>query len=88
MRNVRFLEKVADELLTKDRDLLLETVVVFPNRRPKIFLSKYLQKKASGPLWAPDMLSVDEMMEALSQYQVQDPILTWFELYDIHRTLE
>ncbi len=84
----KFLEKVADEVLALGKDKMLETVVVFPNRRPKVFLKKYLKSKADGSMWLPEMLSIDELINGLSDYAVQDPLLTWFELYTIHRELE
>jgi hypothetical protein len=88
MTDKRFLEKVAEEILERGSEELLRTVIVFPNRRPRIFLKKYLKEKAGKSTWLPEMLSIDEFMASLSDLVVQDPFHTWFELYDIHKEVE
>ena len=84
----KFLEKIADELLKGDNEKLLETVVVFPNRRPKVFLKKYLKERITGSMWIPEMLSIDEFINSLSDLAVQDTFISWFELYEIHKILD
>jgi len=88
MDNKRFLEKVAQVLLNRSKTDLLETVVVFPNKRPEIFLKKYLKEQATQPLWVPDVRSVDELITELSPVTVQDSMVSWFELFEIHKKLE
>ena len=88
MDNKRFLEKVAEVLLNRSKTDLLETVVVFPNKRPEIFLKKYLKEQATQPLWLPDVRSVDELITELSPITLQDSMVSWFELFEIHKKLE
>ncbi len=83
-----FLKNVARQLLKFGNDGLFETVVVFPNIRPKIFLKKHMTELAGKTIWMPEMLSVDEFLSYLSEYSVQDTFLTWIELYSIHKELE
>ena len=45
MSNKKFLEKVAEVVLNRSRAELMETVIVFPNKRPEIFLKKHLKEK-------------------------------------------
>ena len=88
MNNKKFLEKVAEVLLNRSKADLLETVVVFPNKRPEIFLKKYLKEQATEPLWMPDVRSIDELITELSPLTVQDSMVTWFELFEIHKKIE
>jgi len=88
MSNKKFLEKVAEVIISRGKDELQETVVVFPNKRPELFLKKYLREKATTGLWMPDIRSIDEFITELSPLTPQDSMITWFELYEIHKKLE
>ncbi len=88
MDNKKFLEKVAEVLLGRSKADLLETVLVFPNKRPEIFLKKYLKERLEKPFWIPDVRSVDEFITQLSPFTVQDVMVSWFELFEIHKQLE
>ncbi len=88
MNNKKFLERVTELLLSRSKADLLETVVVFPNKRPEIFLKKYLEEQASGSFWMPDVRSIDELISELSPWTVQDSMVTWFELFEVHKQIE
>jgi len=88
MNNKKFLEKVAEVLLSRSKADLLETVVVFPNKRPEIFLKKYLKEQVTEPLWLPDVRSINELITELSPLTVQDSMVSWFELFEIHKQIE
>ena len=88
MSDIKFLERVALEILNRDRKELLETVIVFPNKRPEIFLKKYLKNRVSDAFWIPDVRSIEEFVVELSPIAIQDPMLTWFELFEIHKRTE
>ena len=88
MSNQKFLEKVAGVIINRSRDELMETVVVFPNKRPEIFLKKYIREKAQNGFWIPDIRSIEEFIVELSPVTPQDPMLTWFELFEIHKRIE
>lgn len=88
MSNKKFLEKVAEVIISRSKDELRETVVVFPNKRPELFLKKYIAEKATTGFWLPDIRSIDEFITELSPLTPQDSMITWFELYEIHKKLE
>ena len=88
MSNKKFLEKVAEVIISRSKDELRETVVVFPNKRPELFLKKYLGEKTNAGFWMPDIRSIDEFITELSPITPQDSMITWFELYEIHKKLE
>ncbi len=89
MENKKFLEKTAELILSRSPGELQDTLVIFPNKRPEIFLKKYLTEKITGSTrWIPEMSSIDEFIIELSPVTPQDSLLTWFELYEIHKKLE
>jgi hypothetical protein len=88
MSNEKFLEKVAEVALNRSQAELMETVIVFPNKRPEIFLKKHLKEKVKTGFWIPDIRSIEEFIIELSPITPQDPMLTWFELFDIHKNIE
>jgi CRISPR/Cas system-associated exonuclease Cas4 (RecB family) len=88
MKTEKFLEKVAKQIIADYHNKLIDTVVIFPNRRPKIFLKKYITENSNGSLIIPDILSIEEFIGELSSLSLQDPFLTWFELYNIHKKIE
>ncbi len=88
MNNNKFLNKVAAVLHGRSKSDLLQTVVVFPNKRPEIFLKKYLKEQVVQPFWIPDVRSIDEFITELSPFTIQDSMVSWFELFEIHKKLE
>lgn len=83
-----FLVKVADFLIQSGNENNLKTLVVLPNRRSQVFLKQALAEKAERDFWLPDMLTIDEFMTHLSGLTVIDPLVTYFELFRIHRDIE
>jgi hypothetical protein len=89
MDNKRFLERTAEIILSLNRQELTRTLIVFPNKRPEIFLKKYIKEKIQDTgFWFPDIRSIDELITELSPLAPQNPLLTWFELYEIYKKLE
>ncbi len=84
----KFLEKVAALLAGESVTDLSKTVVVFPNHRSGIFLKKYLMEALPRNSWLPEILTIDELMMALSGLNAADAVVVDFELYQIHRVIE
>ncbi len=82
--NTKFLEKVAEHILSNSGKKTLDTLVVFPNRRSAIFLKKYLMQQVSGTYWLPEIITIDDLMIRASGLNVIEPIKIHFELYKIH----
>ena len=75
-----FLKLVSDDLLAKTGGDLSRTVVVFPGKRAKLFMDNYLAE-SGRPLWSPRYMTVSELFDSLSPYDVNDPIDTVCRLY-------
>lgn len=83
----KFLEKVADEILKNYDHQDMNLAVILPNKRSEVFLKNYLKEKTNGTYWLPDFYTTDEFIIQLSGFNLLDPILIYFELYEIHKTL-
>ncbi len=62
----RFLEESAKYIFEKHAGELHDICVVFPNRRSGVFFTSYLQKKISGPVLAPEITTVGELISGYS----------------------
>ncbi len=83
----KFLEKVAKHLLLNEGHDMKDVAVVFPNKRPLLFLKKYLMSNARHMLWMPVMMSIDDFVQQATGLAFEDPLRIYFYLYDIHKKL-
>jgi CRISPR/Cas system-associated exonuclease Cas4 (RecB family) len=79
-----FLKDIAAILLQPDAYDLPNTCVVFPNKRARLYLSKYIGELTEKPVWAPQYLTITELMEKISGYLFIDQLSLLFETYTIY----
>ena len=80
-----FLHMVARDLLTKRRNELGQTVIIFPNKRASLFFNECLARQTDKPLWSPAYLSISDLFGQLSPLSIGDPIRLVCELYKVFR---
>jgi CRISPR/Cas system-associated exonuclease Cas4 (RecB family) len=85
MTSLPFLKEIAAFLLRPGEYNLSETCVVFPNKRARLYLSKYMGELTDKPVWAPRYTTINELMENLSGYTYADKLTILFELFEIYR---
>jgi CRISPR/Cas system-associated exonuclease Cas4 (RecB family) len=85
MTSLPFLKEIASFLLKPGEYNLSETCVVFPNKRARLYLSKYMGELTDKPVWAPQYTTINELMENLSGYIYADKLTILFELFEIYR---
>ncbi len=83
-----FLEEVTDHILENYPDSTGDLCLVTPNRRAGLFFRKYFGSKISTPMWAPEVLSIEDFINKISAYTVCDPLSLLFEFYTVYRQLE
>ncbi len=76
-----FLQIVAADVYQRMGGNLSHTVVVFPNKRAKLFFDEYLSKEASAPMWAPTYMSIRELFCSMSSKAIGDSVKLICELY-------
>src|SRR5690606_16272851 len=62
-----------------------DVTVVFPNRRAGLFFRKHLSKLLQKPVWAPQILNIDEFVKSLSGLQSADHLTLLFLLFDSYK---
>lgn len=83
-----FLEQVAEALLAAHGTALREVAVVLPGRRAGSYLRLWLARAAGGPLWSPELFTLDSFLERLSGLRPLPPEELLFEAYEAYRTVE
>jgi hypothetical protein len=81
MISVPFLKEAANYLLEQGEVDLSSVCIVFPNKRARLYLSKYLGELTEKPVWAPRYFTISELMESISGYCMADRLTLLFELY-------
>ena len=62
--------------------------VILPNRRAGLFLRRYLAQTLAKPIWAPDILAIEDFIRLKSGYIVPDPMTLLFNLYKAYSDAE
>ncbi len=83
----KFLELVAQDLLTTYGSNLSGVTVVLPGKRARLFMNQYLAQLSDKPVWAPRYQTIDELFLELSSYRKAEQIETVCLLYKIYSTL-
>ena len=81
---VMFLEALAAYVVKHVQTDPSELCFVFPNRRSGLFFKRFLVRHATRTMWAPRILTINELVADLGGLEIADPLDTVFELYDIY----
>jgi len=79
-----FLNKIAEEIIENFENSLTDLTIVLPNKRSKIFLIKEIEKIATKTIFAPNICSVQELVERISGIRPLDAIEQLFEFYKVY----
>ncbi|MBK7627534.1 MAG: PD-(D/E)XK nuclease family protein [Bacteroidales bacterium] len=82
-----FLESIAKSLHSEYGNALNRHCLVFPNRRAGLYFLKYLAARIDKPVWAPSILTINELFRSFSSLQVAGNETLLFELYKIYRRI-
>ncbi len=80
-----FLSICAEHIIKKYGDQLADACVVFPTRRASLFFRKELAKHLNKPVFAPEILSINDFVDALSPVKTSDTISLLFELFKSYK---
>lgn len=81
-----FISETLQDILSNTKSL--ENVkIVLPSKRAKVFVKKELKDKISLGFF-PDILSIEELIEEISEIQQVDNIQLLFEFYNIYKSEE
>ncbi len=83
---MKFLDELADHLLSEHGENLRDTIVVLPARRSGLFLKRAISKRSGHSGWLPELLTMSELLERMSKRQRADGIDLLFDLFDVYRS--
>ncbi|MCC8088754.1 MAG: PD-(D/E)XK nuclease family protein [Rikenellaceae bacterium] len=76
-----FLGDVARDLYGRYGDGIHDLRIIFPSRRARIFFNNELVAIADKPIWQPEYLSVDDLMEQIAGVGKSESVRLLAELY-------
>lgn len=82
-----FLEEIVKDLKLRFNNDLEDLCLVFPNRRSSLFFLKYLKESSEKALWAPKVITINELFEELSSYRSSDKLSLLFDLFEVYQEL-
>ncbi len=82
-----FLKSVAKFIYTNYRAGIHSMVMIFPNKRARIFFNNYLSEVADSPVFVPKYYTISEYMQQLSGYLIADQLTLLFELYEVYTSV-
>ena len=83
--NRTFLDEVAADMLHKLGNDLSRTVVIFPNKRARLFFAESLYRSTRHALWSPSYLTISELFHSYTSLAVTDEIKLVTELHRSYR---
>ena len=83
-----FLENIAESLYKEFGNTLNRHCLVFPNRRAGLYFLKYLAARIDKPIWAPSILTINDLFRSYSSLQTAGNEILLFELYKVYRNLK
>ncbi|MBW6500555.1 MAG: PD-(D/E)XK nuclease family protein [Bacteroidales bacterium] len=82
-----FLESIARSLHSEFGRNLSRHCLVFPSRRAGLYFLKYLSSEIEKPVWAPSVLTINELFQSFSTLQIAGNETLLFELYRVYRRI-
>lgn len=83
-----FLADLSKTILKEYPGITGDICIVTPNRRAGLFLRKHMASSVKKPLWAPDILSIEEFINRISGFTAIDKLVLLFEFYRIYTDVE
>ena len=83
-----FLDKLSEKIIQEFQiENLDKLCIIFPNTRASIFFRHALSKRIENPIWAPEILGIDDFIKSHSPLQVPHKLKLIFELYKVYNKI-
>lgn len=87
MSQQHFLYRLSEEIKKNFPSSMHNLVVVLPNKRAKVFLLEQLKQFYDHSVFAPNIISVEELVQDIAQLRGIDSIELLFEFYHVYKKL-
>lgn len=82
-----FLKETAEDLYRKFGLGIRDCAIVFNNKRPAVYLQKYLAEIIQKPFFSPSIFTIQEFFEAATEERPADFYMQFFTLMEIYNQL-
>lgn len=82
-----FLDIVAQDIFQKYGANMSDIVVVFPNKRAKLFFNAHLAQLTDKPIWTPAYMSITDFFQSQTGLHVADKLLLICKLYEAYKQI-
>ena len=82
-----FLQEVAEDLVEKFGTQLQHCAIIFNNKRPSVYLQKYLADIIQKPFFSPSIYTIQEFFAKATKHKIADFYLQFFTLHKIYNQL-
>lgn len=83
----KFLYRVASDLLERFGDGLQNVAIVFNNKRPQLFLKKYLSEISGKPIWSPHFFTIQQFFSGSTTQATASQLKQFFVLFTEYNLL-
>jgi len=83
----KFLHRVATDLLDRFGNDLQHVAIVFNNKRPQLFLKKYLAEISGKPIWSPHFFTIQQFFSESSSLVCASQLKQFFVLLSEYNIL-
>jgi len=83
----KFLYRVAEDLLNRFGKDLQDVAIVFNNKRPQLFLRKYLAEISGKPIWSPRFYTIQQFFSESTSLVCASQLKQFFVLYSEYNLL-
>lgn len=80
-----FLEDIAGYLNKVTKGDFRNLIIVFPNRRARLFFNNFLSRKIQKPVWAPAYYTISDFVQKIGGMQIADPLTLIFIFFSIYK---
>lgn len=87
MNSSTFLGRLSAQIKQDFPDRMDNLVVVLPNKRAKIFLLEALKGHYSSSVFAPEIISIEELIQTISGVRSIDSVELLFEFYIVYKNI-
>ena len=85
MNSNTFLYKLSAQIKEDFPESLNDLTIVLPNKRAKVFLLEHLKKHYEKPVFAPVIISIEDLIQEISGIRSIDSIELLFEFYQVYQ---
>lgn len=79
-----FLDKLSKVMIENHKDSLFNIQIVLPNNRAKIFLTEALKNNLNQTAFAPEIISIEELIKEMSQLTLISSVELMFQFYEVY----